>query len=117
MSKNLITVKSLKDDVKVYERLEKENANGWEWYCTCALGNLLQDENITLSYIKQMTKEELNVTISLSWSVVNKFKSLDLARAFIDVYKKYYGQGQDEEDFYQNEIQPLIKFIADREKS
>ena len=116
MKNTLATVETLKKDVKVYERLEKEGANGWEWYCTCALGNLLQNENITLSYIQQMTKEELDVTLSLSMDIVKSFQSLDLACAFVDAYTKYYGQGLDNEDFYQNEIQPLLKFIQQNEK-
>ena len=29
-------------------------------------------------------------------------------------YKKYYGQGVDVENFYQNEIQPLLKFIQQK---
>lgn len=114
--KKLVSVDSLKENVQVYMRLEKENANGWEWYCTCALGDLLQNENVTLAYVQQMTKEELDVTLSLSLDIVTKFKSLDLACAFVNVYKKYYGQGVDEENFYQNEIQPLLKIIEQKVK-
>lgn len=113
--KNVATVQSLKEDVKVYERLEKENANGWEWYCTCALGNLLQNESVTLAYVQQMTKEELDVTLSLSLDIVKKFQSVHLARAFVDMYARHYGQGADENGFYQNEIQPLLQFIAQKE--
>ena len=109
--KNVISVETLKENVKVYLRLEEENSNGWEWFYTCALPDLLQDKNITLKYVRQMTKEELDVTISLSLDIVKKFQSLDLAQAFLDVYTKYYGQGLDEENFFQNEIQPLMKFI------
>ena len=111
MKKNLITVESLKEDVKVYERLEKENANGWEWYCTCAIGNLLQNERTTLSYIQQITKEELDVTLSLAPDIAKRFRSKEMARAFVDGYEKYYKNHADEENFYQNEIQFLLEFI------
>jgi hypothetical protein len=111
--KKVISVDSLKENVQVYMRLEKENANGWEWFCTCALEDFLQNENVTLAYIQQMTKEELDVTLSLSLEIVRKFKSLDLACAFLNVYEKYYGQGLDEENFYENEILPLLKVISE----
>ena len=114
--KDVVSVNSLKEDVQVYMRLEKENANGWGWYSTCALGNLLQNENITLAYVQQMTKEELDVTLSLSLDIVTRFKSLDLACAFVNVYEKFYGHGVDEDDFYQNEIQPLRKIIQQKIK-
>ena len=114
--KKVVSVDTLKENVQVYLRLERENANGWEWYCTCALEDLLQNENVTLSYIQQITKEEFNVTISLSLDIVTKFKSVDLACAFVNAYKKYYEQGMDVENFYQNEIQPLLKFIQQNEK-
>ena len=111
MKKNLVTVETLKNDVKAYIRLEKENSSGWEWYCTCALGNLLEDESVTMAYVQQMSKEELDVTLSLSLDIVEKLKSVNLAREFVNIYTKYYGQGLDLDDFYKNEIQPLLKFI------
>ena len=74
----------------------------------------MQNENVTLMYVQQMAKEELDVTLSLSLDIVRKFKSLDLACAFVNVYEKFYGQGADENDFYQNEIQPLRKIIQQK---
>ena len=112
--KKIVSVDTLKENVQVYMRLEEENSNGWEWYCTCALEDLLQNENVTLAYIQQMTKGEFDVTISLSLDIVTKFKSVDLACAFVNVYEKYYGQGVDEDNFYQNEILPLLKFIQQK---
>ena len=38
----LVSVSVLKEDVKAYIRLENNGAIGWEWYCTCALDNLLK---------------------------------------------------------------------------
>ena len=114
MKKNSVNVEVLKKDVEVYTQLETENANGWEWYSTCALGNLLQDESVTMAYVQQITKQELDLTLSLSLDIVENFQSVDLACAFVSAYTKYYGQGLDKENFYENEIQPLMEFIRQR---
>lgn len=111
----LVSVSVLKEDVKAYIRLETNGANGWEWYCTCALDNLLKSESVTLAYVNQMSKEEFDVTISLSFDIVKKFQSLPVAYAFVSAYKKYYGQTVGGDNLYENEILPLLKFIQQKQ--
>ena len=106
-----ISVDSLKENIQVYMRLEKDNENGWGWLYSCALDDFLKSEDVTLAYVNQMTKDEFDVMISLSSDIVAKLKSVELANAFINIYKKYYGQGLEDNYLYQNEIQPLFDFI------
>jgi len=104
-----ITLKQLKEDVENFYRLEKENANGWGWYYTCAMSNLLCSEQITLEYINQMTKQELDVTFSLSYEIVKNFKSKQIAQAFLNKYQQIYAnQKEDVQGFYSEEV-PLLK--------
>ena len=104
---NAVTVELLKKDVENYFALEKENANGWEWYCTCAIKNLTKNEEITTAYIRQMTKEEFDVTVSLAEELFNYFKNKEMVLLLIGLYEKFYANGNDKDDIYHYEIEPL----------
>ena len=107
-----ITLKQLKEDVENFYRLEKQNENGWDWYYACALPNLLLSEQTTLEYVNQMTKQELDVTFSLSFEIVKEFKSKQIAQAFLNKYQQIYANQKDEQGFCFEEVLLLKDYLG-----
>lgn len=109
--KNLVTVKTLKKDVKTYLKLEKAGKNAKAWYQSFAVNNLLKNLEITLDYVYQMKKEEFDITILFAMELINKFQSEELARVLVWRYNDFYKDSANEEKLYRDIIDSIYQYI------
>lgn len=111
LQKNLVTIKTLKKDVRTYLKLEKAGKNAKAWYKSFAVNNLLENLEITLGYAYQIKKQEFDITILFAMELINKFQSEELARVFIWKYNIFYKDISNEEKMYKDIISLIYKYI------
>lgn len=109
--KNLGTVKTLKKDVKIYLKLQKEGENAKAWYASVAVKKLFENLEITLDYVYQMNKQEFDITILFAMELIHKFQSEELARVFIWKYNDFYKDSSKCEKTYEDIISLVYQYI------
>lgn len=87
----IITVQSLKDDVEFYyKELKDPDGDENDFYSSCAVDNLCENEQVTLDFVKQLTKKEFDIVVAYIYSAVKKFKNAEMAFIVLDHFKKIY---------------------------
>lgn len=107
----MITVKTLKKDVKTYLKLKKAGESAKAWYASIAVNNLLENLEITLEYVYQIKKEEFDITFLFAMELINKFQSEELARVFTFKYSDFYKDGSKVEEAYQDILSLVYQYI------
>ena len=111
--KNKMTVERMKELVQEFIVMEKdETENSTEWAYVMLEPALLECEDVTLNYFKQIDKEEFNAIGDNHWfeDVLCKFQSVELLNTIISQYVNFYGEDKTT-DFYQNSIKGLHNCI------
>lgn len=86
-----VNVQSLKRDVEFYyEELKDPNGDENDFYSSCGVDNLCENEQVTLDFVKQLTKKEFDIVVAYIYSVVRKFKNSEMAFIVLDHFKKFY---------------------------
>lgn len=86
-----VTVQTLKRDVEFYyEELQDPNGNENDFYGTCGVDNLCENEQVTLDFVKQLTKKEFDIVVTYIDSAVKKFKNAEMGFIVLDHFKEFY---------------------------
>ena len=103
MKKEQITVERLKALVAEYARKENEPyGHPVEWAYVMLEPDLIASREITLEFLKQMSKEEFDVMLNFFLDVMKKFKSAEFLSIIESHYLKYYGENKETEAYIEN---------------
>lgn len=114
--KNKITVERLNDLVRKYIILRNdEMENHTEWAYVMLEPDLLANEEVTLSYLMQINKEEFDVLGEDHFFsiILNKFKSAKILNVILSQYAKFYGEDTCTH-FYRDSIEGLQNYITSK---
>jgi len=111
--KNEITVERLKELAQKYIILRNdETENHTEWAYVMLEPDLLACEDVTLSYLMQINKEEFVALGEDQWfdCILSKFKSNEILKVILTKYAVFFGEDS-ETEFYQDCIKGLHNCI------
>ena len=114
--KNQITVERLKELVKEFMVLEKDEfGHSSEWAYVMLEPALIECYEVTLKYLKQIDKDEFIALGENHWFsvILTKFKSLEMLNIILSQYKIFFGESIDTE-FYRDSIKGLENCIKSK---
>ena len=94
----------------IYANDERENST--EWAYVMLEPDLTANEEVTLRYLMQISKDEFDVLGEDHWfdDILKKFKSVEILNVIHAQYIKFYGNDKTS-GFYQDSIEYLCKYI------
>lgn len=111
--KNEITIEKLNELVQKYVILRNdETENHTEWAYVMLEPDLIKNEEVTLSYLMQISKDEFDVLGEDHFfeTILRKFKSVKILNVILSQYAKFYGEDTST-PFYQDSIKGLHHYL------
>ncbi len=107
-----ITAESIRNEISVWIADDGKSGGAWDMYVISTVKNMKKSYDVTMQYLKDVTKEHFDFIIEGIEEVVHHFGRIEMVELIESLYAKFYGDDKGT-DLYRENVEPLRAVIKE----